>query len=213
MALPLCPAVAFGAARYLIFLSNAGSRLTECSDFRQPGCHSHIRKRGGVSTIPSRWQETNGSLPAPSLADIQQKACKLALFRAVYSSRPFGFDTAILNGILVDARRANERDGITGALICRNDIYLQWLEGPQEQVKDALARIRRDDRHLEVILHVAEPASERVFDKWAMLHDPAATWIWSQEEVAKGSTRTSTPDEVKGFFTRLRAQNDGSSAQ
>ena len=137
----------------------------------------------------------------------------MALFRAVYSSRPFGFDTAILNGILVDARRANERDGITGALICRNDIYLQWLEGPQEQVKDALARIRRDDRHLEVILHVAEPASERVFDKWAMLHDPAATWIWSQEEVAKGSTRTSTPDEVKGFFTRLRAQNDGSSAQ
>jgi hypothetical protein len=53
----------------------------------------------------------------------------MTLFRAVYSSRPFGFDSAILNGILVDARRSNERDGITGALICRGDIYLQWLEG------------------------------------------------------------------------------------
>ena len=40
------------------------------------------------------------------------------LFRAIYTSRPFGFDEAILSGILMDARRANARDGITGALIC-----------------------------------------------------------------------------------------------
>ena len=85
------------------------------------------------------------------------------LFRAIYSSRPFGFDQGILNGILLDARRANERDGITGALICRGDIYLQWLEGPEDKVRDALARIRRDDRHLDVTLHVAEPVAERVF--------------------------------------------------
>jgi hypothetical protein len=34
------------------------------------------------------------------------------LFRIIYSSRPFGFDTAILNAILVDARRLNARDGM-----------------------------------------------------------------------------------------------------
>jgi hypothetical protein len=133
----------------------------------------------------------------------------MTLFRAVYTSRPFGFDTAILNGILVDARRANERDGITGALICRGDIYLQWLEGPEEKVRDTLARIRRDDRHLEVTLHVAEPVADRVFGDWAMLHDPAATWIWSQEDVAKGAVERSTPEEVIGFFLRLRDQGNG----
>jgi hypothetical protein len=132
----------------------------------------------------------------------------MTLFRAVYSSRPFGFDSAILNGILVDARRSNERDGITGALICRGDIYLQWLEGPEEKVRDAMARIQRDDRHVEVTLHVAEPVAERVFGDWAMLHDPAATWIWSQEEVTDGAVERSTPEEVTEFFMRLRQERD-----
>ncbi len=132
----------------------------------------------------------------------------MTLFRAVYSSRPFGFDQGILNGILADARRANERDGITGALICRGDIYLQWLEGPEDKVRDALARIGRDDRHLEVTLHVSEPVAERVFGEWDMLHDPATTWIWSQEEVAGGAVERSTPEEIKGFFTRLREQHN-----
>ncbi|MGY6548371.1 MAG: BLUF domain-containing protein [Roseinatronobacter sp.] len=125
-------------------------------------------------------------------------------FRSIYSSRPFGFDAAMLNGILADARRANMRDGITGALICRADIYLQWLEGPEDKVRQALERIARDDRHLEVKVHVAEPAAERVFGDWAMLHDPATTWIWSQEEVAEDAVERATPEEVTGFFLRLR---------
>ena len=127
----------------------------------------------------------------------------MSVFRAIYSSRPFGFDAAILNNILMDARRANERDGITGALICRNDIYLQWLEGPEEQVRAALARIQRDDRHIEVTLHIAGPIPERQFGDWAMLHDPAATWIWSPEEVADGAAEQAAPEEVTGFFLRL----------
>jgi hypothetical protein len=128
----------------------------------------------------------------------------MELFRSIYTSRPFGFDNAVLSGILMDARRANERDGITGALICRADIYLQWLEGPEPKVRNALERISRDDRHLEVKVHVAEPASGRVFGEWAMLHDPAATWVWSQAEVADGAVDRATPGEVIGFFLRLR---------
>lgn len=126
------------------------------------------------------------------------------VFRAIYTSRPFGFDQAMLSGILIDARHANIRDGITGALICRADIYLQWLEGPEAQVRDALARIAHDDRHLEVKVHVAEPVAERAFGEWAMLHDPAATWIWTQTEVADGAVDRATPEEVTGFFLRLR---------
>jgi hypothetical protein len=128
----------------------------------------------------------------------------MSLFRAIYTSRPFGFDAGILSGVLIDARRANLRDGITGALICRADIYLQWLEGPEEQVRNALERIRRDDRHLEVTLHVAEPVPERMFAEWAMLHDPAASWIWSQDEIAGGAVERATPEEITDFFMRLR---------
>lgn len=129
----------------------------------------------------------------------------MGLFRAVYTSRPFGFDAGMLNGILTDARRANLRDEITGALICRADIYLQWLEGPEDMVRAAVARIKRDDRHLEVAVHIEEPATERVFGDWEMLHDPAATWIWTQEEVRDGAVERATPEELVGFFMKLRA--------
>lgn len=129
---------------------------------------------------------------------------KMDLFRAIYSSRPFGFNEGILNGILRDARRANQRDSITGALICRGDIYLQWLEGPEPAVRAALARIERDDRHVEVLLHVTKTVDTRVFAKWAMLHDPAASWIWSQEEVSANARERATAEEVTAFFMQLR---------
>lgn len=125
------------------------------------------------------------------------------LFRAIYTSRPFGFDDSILSGILVGARRANDRNGVTGALICRADVYLQWLEGPEAQVRNALARIERDDRHLEMKVHVAERVPERAFAEWAMLHDPAATWFWSQREIDDGALERATPEEITAFFMQL----------
>ncbi|MDZ7875885.1 MAG: BLUF domain-containing protein [Rhizobium sp.] len=127
------------------------------------------------------------------------------VFRAIYTSQPFGYDSSILDGILMEARRANVRDGITGALICRADIYLQWLEGPELEVRKTLERIERDDRHLDVKVHVAEHVTERTFAEWAMLHDPAATWIWSQSEIAGGALERTTPEEITGFFLKLRS--------
>ncbi len=126
------------------------------------------------------------------------------LFRVIYTSRPFGFDEGLLNGLLEDSRRANRRDGITGALICRSDIYIQWLEGPEDKVRATLARIMRDDRHLEVRLHVEDIVSERMFGEWAMLHDPAASWIWSAADVAAGAVDRATAEELTGFFRPLR---------
>jgi hypothetical protein len=128
----------------------------------------------------------------------------MSLFRAIYSSRPFGFDEGVLSGILLDARRANLRDGITGALICRADIYLQLLEGAKDDVLAALDRIRRDDRHVEMALHSAEPVGRRMFGAWAMLHDPAATWIWTPQEIAGGALERASPEDVMRFFSRLQ---------
>jgi hypothetical protein len=130
----------------------------------------------------------------------------MSLFRAIYTSRPFGFDEAALNGILMASRRANERDGVTGALICRRDIYIQWLEGPEAQVRGTLERIKRDDRHVELKLHVGDRVSHRMFAEWAMLDDPAATWIWTQDEVSKGAVERATPEQLIAFFVPLRGR-------
>ena len=128
----------------------------------------------------------------------------MSFYRVIYTSRPFGFDVGTLNGILMDARRLNERDGITGALICRGDIYIQLLEGPEAQVRNTVERIGRDDRHVEMTLHVTQGVPERMFGNWAMLHDPAATWIWSHEEVDAGAAERASPGEVEAFFVQLR---------
>lgn len=128
----------------------------------------------------------------------------MGLFRAIYTSRPFGFEEGILNQILITARRCNVRDDVTGALICRSDIYMQWLEGPEEQVNNTLDRISRDDRHDEMKVQVAASVSERMFGRWAMLHDPAVSWIWTQAEIAEGAVARATPEKIFAFFMPLR---------
>ena len=52
----------------------------------------------------------------------------MPMIQLIYASRPFDFDEGTLAAILTVARGCNERDGITGALICRSDLYLQLLE-------------------------------------------------------------------------------------
>ena len=69
----------------------------------------------------------------------------------IYRSEPFGFDRATLAGILMTARRNNRRDDITGALLCRSDLYLQLIEGPE-------AAIGMDSQNLQVFATVGVTA-------------------------------------------------------
>lgn len=127
----------------------------------------------------------------------------MPLKQLVYASRPFGFDDLSLRGILETARRNNERDGITGALVCREDLFLQLLEGRQDRVEAALERIARDDRHTELKVLISTDVTERLFPAWAMRHDPAQSWMWSPAEIAAGAIERCTPNEVLGVFKRL----------
>ena len=66
----------------------------------------------------------------------------MQLMQLIYTSRPFGFDDATLTGILVTARHNNPRLDITGALICRADIYLQLLKGRARRSRSCSAGSR-----------------------------------------------------------------------
>lgn len=127
----------------------------------------------------------------------------MPFLRLIYASRPFGFDSAMLAGILLDSRRCNARDDITGALIVRADLYLQLLEGPTDAVQAAYARIRRDDRHTELRRLVTRQTDVRMFPGWAMRDDPARSWMWTQDEVAAGAVESASEAEVEAVFTRL----------
>jgi len=121
----------------------------------------------------------------------------------IYSSQPFGYDEATLNGVLLDARRCNLRDGVTGALVCRQDVYLQLLEGPAETVRASFERISRDDRHTDVRLHVSRSVSDRMFGQWAMLHDPARSSIWSSSEISGGALDRATAEDFVAMFEAI----------
>lgn len=129
----------------------------------------------------------------------------MALIQLTYASQPFGFNGPSLAGILLDARRCNTRDGITGALICRDDLFLQMLEGPEDKVEATLQRITKDDRHLEVrpMSRRMIPDHGRLFPNWAMRDDPAQSWVWTRADIDNGALDSASEADVIAIFERL----------
>ena len=126
----------------------------------------------------------------------------------IYASRPFGFDDAVLKSILLSSRTNNSKVGVTGALICRADLYLQFLEGPAAAVDQTFERIRQDDRHLEICPLKSGFSNRRLFATWAMRDDAVKTWMWSPEEVKKGIVWNLNPEEALFVFKRLSREVD-----
>ena len=137
----------------------------------------------------------------------------MRLTQLVYTSRPFGFDDLALMNILIVSRHNNERDGITGSLICREDIYLQLLEGPRTAVSSAYARIMRDNRHAEVVLLYAGDAQERLFPAWFMRHDPVQSWMWTPQQVRQGAVTEASMEDIRGIFARVAASPPSASSR
>lgn len=127
----------------------------------------------------------------------------MRVVQLIYASRPFGFDAGALEDILLTARRNNARDGLTGALICRHDLFLQLLEGPRLAVTRCFARIFRDDRHVEVSLLWCGDAQARLFPDWSMRDDPVRSWMWSREALREGAIAEATAEECRQVFVRL----------
>lgn len=130
----------------------------------------------------------------------------MPLSQLIYTSRPFGFDEGMLDNILVSARANNARLGITGALICRADLFMQLLEGEREAVTATLARILKDDRHVDVAVVHCGDAAERLFPDWTMRDDPPQSWMWTQAQVRAGAARDASAAEALAIFRRLAAQ-------
>ncbi|WP_137179324.1 BLUF domain-containing protein [Roseomonas sp. AR75] len=127
----------------------------------------------------------------------------MRVLQLIYASRPFGFDAAALEDILAVARHRNAQDGITGALICRHDLFMQVLEGPRAAVTACFGRILRDDRHVEVSLLWSGDAAARLFPDWTMRDDSVPSWMWSREALAAGAIAGATAEEARQVFVRL----------
>lgn len=127
----------------------------------------------------------------------------MSLTQLIYTSRPFGFDAATLDDILIASRRRNRPDGITGCLICRADLYVQLLEGERAAVTRTFGRILRDDRHIDVRIVWCGDAVARLFPDWDMRDDPARSWMWDQAAVRQGAAEEAGAAAYRRLFDRV----------
>ena len=76
--------------------------------------------------------------------------------------------------IVAAAQYRNDRDGLTGALMFVDGLFVQVLEGEAGKLEATFERICCDLRHRRVVLHEFSEAPERVFAGWAMVEVPGA---------------------------------------
>ncbi|MEE2774145.1 MAG: BLUF domain-containing protein [Pseudomonadota bacterium] len=133
---------------------------------------------------------------------------KIELKNLIYVSKPSGFDDKIVDEILRKSRENNIASGITGALICRSDLYFQFLEGPVDSVEKTFGKIKDDKRHTEIQKLKDDITFRRLFASWAMRFDPVEKWIWSRNEIEQGLLKTISAGDAFEVFEKLSREVD-----
>ncbi len=72
--------------------------------------------------------------------------------------------------LLKNARRNNETNGLTGMLLYRDGLYLQFLEGQHDDIDQLLKRLRDDPRHHSIRTLREGVLPERLFPEWSMAY-------------------------------------------
>lgn len=128
--------------------------------------------------------------------------------QVIYVSKPIDFDKKILDQILLQSAINNEKNNITGALICRSDLYLQFLEGPAHKIDDLYSRINTDTRHRDVKLLEETRSKRRLFSNWAMKGDPAKEWMWTRSEIIDGILERLSENDAMDIFVKHSKEID-----
>lgn len=91
------------------------------------------------------------------------------LLRVLYVSAANGEpDDAEHAQLLAQARERNESLGVTGLLLYKDGLFMQFLEGAREDVEAVYASITRDPRHAGVRTILSGTIERRIFQNWSM---------------------------------------------
>lgn len=75
---------------------------------------------------------------------------------------------ADLAALMRSARMHNLNGDVTGMLLHHGDLFLQYLEGPEQAVEASVARLEADPRHTELTHLFQGPTSARLFGGHAL---------------------------------------------
>jgi hypothetical protein len=78
------------------------------------------------------------------------------------------FSDEELIDLLEVSRRNNQLIDVTGLLLYKDGNFMQYLEGPKENVLKTMEKVKRDRRHRGVITLLQNEESERKFSDWSM---------------------------------------------
>jgi hypothetical protein len=103
------------------------------------------------------------------------------MHRIFYLSRSLASPTD-LEAIVAGARQANQRRGVTGALLYSGEHFAQLIEGEPEAIAATFADIERDRRHEGLLRLIDGSADKRRFGAWHMAYidAPGADELLSQ---------------------------------
>jgi hypothetical protein len=115
------------------------------------------------------------------------------IYHLIYqSSATERLDQNRLMELLKFARRKNEAAGLSGMLLYRNGLYLQYIEGLRSDVYDLLNRLKDDRRHKAIRIIRESTLPDRLFQDWSMAYKNLTG--------LRGS-------HVPGYSERLQAQS------
>lgn len=91
------------------------------------------------------------------------------LYRLIYSSEAVpGFGEKELRQLLLRCRKKNSENGITGALIFVDHVFLQILEGNKTDVITLMDKVRNDPRHRNIKVFSEREDDKYLFSAWSM---------------------------------------------
>lgn len=73
-----------------------------------------------------------------------------------------------LDDLLTVSRTKNAEFGITGLLILKDYVIIQYIEGDKKHIKQLYENIKKDTRHVNVTLLKEEPIEQKLFENWSM---------------------------------------------
>ncbi len=86
----------------------------------------------------------------------------------VYSSKARGVQPDALADIGEMSRRNNARDGLTGALLHDNRVFLQLIEGEHDPIARCFLRIAQSPLHDGIRVIAFADRDVRLFARWSM---------------------------------------------
>jgi hypothetical protein len=139
-----------------------------------------------------------------------QKVSEQALYNIAYTSfstQPFsGKD---LMALLRKAQANNISHSVTEALIYRDGIFFQYIEGPRGGLDAVYKKIQSDSRHTSLTTFFEGSFQKRIFPDWDMHYVPSEVLdkTWLNSILRAGNhlrDKKHHPDQVLKILEKLR---------